>query len=111
LIKDQESIAFEPTPDNQSAAEELIKTILDNSAYQPMNYMAACNALALDPDRPCFSSINVVNRFHGWQVTWICRLVEIHDNPDTHAAILADSTGLGKTIELLGFVTYISAPR
>lgn len=109
LMKAKESIAFEPTTAEQKVAEELVEKMLDNSAYQPTDYTGACNSLGLDPDRPRFSSMNIVNHFHSWQVTGINRLVEIHDNPDTRAAILADATGLGKTIELLGFIIHVSA--
>lgn len=42
--------------------------------------------------------MNTTDQFHSWHVTGLKRLVEIYNDLYTRAAILADGTGLGKTV-------------
>jgi hypothetical protein len=51
--------------------------------------------------------------FRSWQVTGINALINFEKDPAIRAAILADSTGLGKTFEIVGYwyrVSYLAKP-
>jgi hypothetical protein len=83
--------------------------MLDNSIYQPMDYKAACKLLFdIDLQAPRFEGMNATVQLHSWHVTSITKIIQIYNNPCTCAAILVDTTGIGKTFQLLGFLIYIS---
>ena len=76
-----------------------------------MAYEVACRFLDLDSRHPRYSTMNLTANLHSWQVTAISSLVQIHDDPRTYAAIVANATGLGKTIQLLGFLIHVGVFR
>lgn len=86
-----------------------MEQLLDNAVYQRMDYKAACEALGItDPNKPHLPGMPATAILKSWQVTGVKALVDFEADPQLSACILADATGLGKTIELLAFWVSVS---
>lgn len=90
------------TPEEIQYAASL-EQLRDNSAYQPGDYIEACTALKVDSELPLFLCMNPAQPFKPWQVTGIHGLYQIFNSKLAKAALLADATGLGKTLQVLEF--------
>lgn len=86
-----------------------MEQLLDNPTYQRMDYKASCDALGItDYERPHLPGMPTTAFLKSWQVTGVKALVDFEADPQLSACILADATGLGKTIELLAFWVFVS---
>lgn len=85
-----------------------MEALLDNPLYQRMDYDGACKALGItDPNTPHLPGMPTTAILKSWQVTGVKALVDFEANPQLSACVLADATGLGKTIELLAFWVFV----
>jgi hypothetical protein len=75
MVADRATLELTPTPENQKKDIEQSEKLLNNTDYQPMNYMEACNALNIDPERPQLRGIKLTYEFQAWQVTGIYRMI------------------------------------
>lgn len=92
-----------------SAQLENMEKLLDNKSLQPMDYEKACTQLGIgDKDRPRIKGMMFTKVLKSWQVTGIARALEIYKRRTVKAAFFADSTGLGKTYQILGFILHVS---
>ncbi|KAF7928188.1 hypothetical protein EAE99_004946 [Botrytis elliptica] len=88
-----------------------MENFLDNKEYQPLDYISDCKFFGFDPEHPRFPGMNLTFQFKSWQVTGMRRMITIFKNPIVRACLLADATGLGKTIEIIGFWIWIQIQR
>jgi hypothetical protein len=100
--------------ENEASQQDAMEKFFDNPMFQRFDYKAACRALGItDPNRPRFLGMPTTMVFRSWQVTGINALMNFEKDPAIRAAILADSTGLGKTFEIVGYwyrVSYLAKP-
>jgi hypothetical protein len=90
--------------DETSTETHAMEKFFNNPMFQRFDYKAACHALGItDPKRPRFVGMPTTMVFRSWQVTGINTLMNFEKDPAIRAAILADSTGLGKTFEIMGY--------
>lgn len=108
MAEKQSKFKLQPTPPNEQDVISKAESLLSNTDYQPADYLTACAALAMDPERPRLEGMKLSYIFQPWQVTGIYRMVQKYDDPSAKAILLADATGLGKTHQILGFWYYVS---
>lgn len=106
----QSHIAFQPPTPSALSATATLEALLDNPDYQPGNYEDACKYFGFDPDHPRFSTNKPSFSFQSWQVTGMRQVLRILENPLVKVCILADATGLGKTIKICGVWIWVSTP-
>jgi hypothetical protein len=96
--------------DEEVAKQSQLQKYFDNPKFQRFDYVKACKALGIqDPKRPRFDGMPTTLTFRTWQVVGIHALVEFKVDPTIRAAILADATGLGKTMQIIGYWYYVSS--
>ncbi|KAM0123353.1 hypothetical protein ACHAP3_011196 [Botrytis cinerea] len=107
----QSHIAFQPPTPSALSAAATLEALLDNPDYQPGNYEDACKYFGFDPDHPRFSTNKPSFSFQSWQVTGMRQVLRILENPLVKVCILADATGLGKTITICGVWIWLEMLR
>lgn len=86
----------EANEDEISKPSEMNK-MLDNKRFQRFDYKEACTNLNIsDPKRPQLPGMPFDMVLKTWQVVAIDAILHFEGDPDIRAAILADSTGLGR---------------
>lgn len=97
-----------PTKENVRKVRRVQKW-LDNQNYQRENHEEACGALGIkDPVSPRLSSMVRSAVFKFWQPVAINAIRHFDEETSLRGVILADSVGLGKTWETIGFILYVS---
>ena len=86
---------------SQSLLSEIRGKVNAASAWTPP-YETACKSLELDPSCPTPLGSSVM--LHPWQVTGIVKVLQLEQGPIS-GAIIADESGLGKTVTALGVVS------
>jgi SNF2 family DNA or RNA helicase len=100
-----------PSQMERSQKEE-IERWFDNPAYQPLNYLEACQQLHISNlMKPCIPGMSRSLELRSWQVTGISALIRFRMSESIRACVLADATGLGKTFQVLGYFLYVSYRR
>jgi hypothetical protein len=108
--KDQQFV-IRPASEEEVTKQDTMEKFFDNPKFQRFDYQGACRALGIkDPQRPQFSGMPTMMVFRGWQVLGIHALTEFENDPAIRAEILADSTGLEKTFEIIGYWYHVSRP-
>ncbi|OBT87119.1 hypothetical protein VE02_02228 [Pseudogymnoascus sp. 03VT05] len=86
------------------AASSRLEDLLDNPAFQRLNYIEACKAIGItDVKAPQLPGMMPTTTLKSWQVTGINALIEFEKDDTISACVVADSTGLGKTIQTIGY--------
>ncbi|KAM0175729.1 hypothetical protein ACHAPF_005324 [Botrytis cinerea] len=111
VSRSQSHIAFQPPTPTTPSATATLEALLDNRNYQPGNYEDACKYFGFDPDHPRFSTNKPSFSFQSWQVTGMRQVLRILENPLVKVCILADATGLGKTITICGVWIWLEMLR
>lgn len=95
------------TSDDTNIVSQM-EALLDNPIYQRMDYVGACKALGItDPKTPHLPGMPATAILKSWQVTGIKALVDFESDPQLLACVLADATGLGKTVQMLGLMVFV----
>lgn len=85
-----------------------MESLLDNPLYRRLDYAEDCKALGItDLEMPHLPGMPTTAILKSWQVTGVKAMVDFEADPQLSACILADTTGLGKTIELLAFWVFV----
>ena len=100
-IKQEDSERSEDPETSQRKLGEIRGKANAVSAWTPP-YETACKSLELDPSNPILSDSSVL--LHPWQATGISKVLQLEKSPIS-GAILADESGLGKTVTALGVVS------
>ena len=83
---------------------------LDNALYQPKNFMDSCQRPGdLDPEEPRLPTMKLTITMKSWQTCGIDKALEIYRKALVNAAIFADATGFGKTLQELSFMPHVSS--
>jgi hypothetical protein len=108
--KDQQFV-IRLASEEEVTQQDTMEKFFDNPKFQRFDYHGACRALGIkDPQRPQLSGMPTTIVFRSWQVLGIHALTEFEKDPAIRAGILADSTGLGKTFEIIGYWYHVSHP-
>jgi hypothetical protein len=104
-----DKFVIKPATEDELSLFSEMERYLDNPKLQRMDYHEARKALRIDdPQRPQLLGMATSMQFKSWQVPGIKALVDFEADPAIRACILADATGLGKTIQILGYWHYVS---
>lgn len=81
-----------------------LEALLDNALFQRLEYARACAAIGItDLESPRLTGMMPTSTLKSWQVTGINALLEFEEDKHLSACVVADSTGLGKTIQTIGY--------
>lgn len=100
--------SFAPPSASAMADAAMIESFLDNADYQPQSYISDYEFFGFDPEYPRFPTNSPTFQFKSWQVTGMRRMIRILENSTVQACLLADATGLGKTIQIIGLWIWVS---
>lgn len=95
--------------EDEASQQDAMEKLFDNPKFQRFDYITACHALNItDLKRPRFLGMPTTMVLRSWHVTGIKALIDFEKDPTIRAAMLADSTGLGKTVEIIGYWYLVS---
>ncbi|OBT86740.1 hypothetical protein VE02_06275 [Pseudogymnoascus sp. 03VT05] len=89
----------------QTSGVDRMEKLLDNKNYQRFDYGGDCASLGgLDPLHPRLENMIPTMSLKSWQVVGVKALLDFSSDKTILGCILADNTGLGKTIQCLGYI-------
>lgn len=95
---------YRQASEDEASGVSRMERLLDNASFQRLDYIKDCASLGIkDPSYPRFDCMMRTMKLEPWQVCGIQALLDFEANKAITGCILADSTGLGKTIECIGY--------
>lgn len=96
------------TGDDSDGLNHLEK-MLDNPVFQRLDYVEDCATLGItDLAAPRLEGMTPTTVLKSWQLCGIKALLDFEKNPILSACVVADSTGLGKTIQCIAYWMAVS---
>lgn len=100
---------YRQATEDEVAGVSRMERLLDNPIFQRLEYTKDCASLGVkDPSFPRFECMMRTMRLESWQVCGIQALLDFEANKSISGCIIADSTGLGKTIQCVGYWEKVS---
>lgn len=102
-MSQQSQFNYRKATEDEVAGVSRMERLLDNVTFQRLEYTKDCASLGFkDPSFPRFECMMRTMRLESWQVCGIQALLDFEANKSISGCIIADSTGLGKTLQCIG---------